>query len=262
MTFGKRTEWGSSMSPKPLYLLACFVLCLFTLTGFTGRPQKNDRSYYESRGEVVWEVPTNEKLIALTFDDGPDPESTPQILDLLKMYQAHATFFVIGNRIDMFPDVVQREAFEGHDVANHTNSHMYLTQKINGAAITKEIVKTKEKITAVTGKTCRWFRPPGGYFNEVVVNIARQHGYTIVLWSWHQDTRDWSSPGVEKIVNKVLDNARNGDIILLHDHVRGSRQTVQALKKILPELKRRGFRMVNISELMDHKKSKVIKILH
>jgi polysaccharide deacetylase family sporulation protein PdaB len=237
-----------------LYVLYVF----FTVTGFTGRPQKHNRNYYESRGEVVWEVPMKEKLIALTFDDGPNPKSTPQILDLLKRYQAHATFFVVGNRIDKFPGMIQRESKEGHEVANHTNSHIYFTNEINETIITNEIVKAMEKITAITGKKCPWFRPPGGYFNEKVVNIARQNGYTVVLWSWHQDTRDWSIPGVEKIVNKVLDNAHNGDIVLLHDYVRGSTQTIQALKIILPELKQRGFRMVNISELMEHKKSTYI----
>jgi polysaccharide deacetylase family sporulation protein PdaB len=250
------------LSKKLPFLLLVCCICFFIVAGFTEQPHKKDRNYYETRGEVVWEVPMNEKLIAFTFDDGPDPKSTPQILDLLNKYQAKATFFVIGNRIDRFPEVVQREAAEGHEVANHTYNHIYFTRKINSSTISNEIVNTKKKITDVTGKTCRWFRPPGGFYDETIVNIARQNGYTVILWSWHQDTRDWSSPGVKKIVNKVLDNARNGDIVLLHDNVRGSTQTIQALEKILPELSKRGFRMVTLSELMEHKKSKAFRELH
>lgn len=248
------------MSPKGLCLFVCCI-SLLVGTGFTGGPHIHDRSFYESRGEVVWEVPMKEKLIALTFDDGPDRRTTPEILDLLNAYHAKATFFVIGNRVDKYPELVIREDIEGHEVANHTYNHTYFTRRMNGTTIRDEMINTQNKITEVTGKTCRWFRPPGGYYDDQVVNMARQNGYTIVLWSWHQDTKDWRSPGVEKIVKKVLNNARNGDIVLLHDHVNGSTQTVEALKKILPELVQRGYRMVTITELMEHKRSKAIGII-
>ncbi len=222
------------------------------LTAFSS-PQKHDRRYYESRGEVVWDVPMSEKLIAFTFDDGPNPETTPQVLELLKQYEAKATFFVIGYRIDKYPDIVRREIAEGHEVANHTDNHIYFTRNVSEKTIAQEIGNVQQKLKQVTGQACPWFRPPGGFYNDKVIRIAKQYGYKVILWSWHQDSKDWKSPGVNHIANKVLKNARNGDIVLLHDHVEGSSQTVEALKIILPELIERGFRIVTVSELMAHK---------
>ncbi|OXM16847.1 polysaccharide deacetylase [Paenibacillus herberti] len=233
--------------------MLCFA-CFFIMSGFAGGPNKHDRSYYEARGDVVWEVPMDEKWIALTFDDGPNPKTTPQILDLLKQYKAKSTFFVIGYRLDKYPEIAAREAAEGHEVANHTDTHVYFKSGISEKTIVTELDNVQKKIKAITGQSCPWFRPPGGYYNDTVIRMAKQKGYTVVLWSWHQDTKDWSSPGTGRIVNKVLNNARNGDIVLLHDHVHGSTQTVEALKLILPELKKRGYRMVTVSELMAHKK--------
>ncbi|OXS58237.1 polysaccharide deacetylase [Cohnella sp. CIP 111063] len=222
------------------------------------QPHKKTRAYYEEREEVVWEVPMKEKLIALTFDDGPNPVTTPKILDLLAANDAKSTFFVVGKRMDRYPDVVRREAKEGHEVANHTYNHLYLNHRISQQRLEDELSRTEKQIVSLTGKHSLWFRPPGGFFNDSVVRIARERGYTMVLWSWHQDTKDWSSPGTRRIVDRVLKNVRNGDIVLFHDHVEGSMQTVQALETILPELRRRGYRMVTVSELIQHKKSNLL----
>ncbi|MBH5319670.1 polysaccharide deacetylase family protein [Paenibacillus sp. GSMTC-2017] len=234
---------------KAIFCLTSFVL----VTGFAAQPEKHDRKYYEERKEIVWEVPMDEKLIALTFDDGPNANTTPQILDLLKQYNAKATFFVIGNRLDKYAEVIKREAFEGHEVANHTYNHIFFTRRVGSSVISNEIIDTQKKITELTGQNTKWFRPPGGYYNDRVIDVARANGYTVILWSWHQDTQDWNTPGVDRIVNKVLKNARNGDIVLMHDHVNGSTQTVRALERILPALQEQGYRMVTISELMEHK---------
>ncbi|WP_213581874.1 polysaccharide deacetylase family protein [Paenibacillus sp. J2TS4] len=212
------------------------------------------RDYYEARGEIVWEVKTEEKVIALTFDDGPNPVQTAQILDLLKQYDARATFFVVGRRMEKFPDLARREVAEGHELANHTYSHRYFKKSTPIDQIRQEIVKNQQLITSITGQKPHLFRPPGGFYNDNVVKASRDAGYLTVLWSWHQDTKDWSSPGVNKIVRKVLDNARNGDIVLFHDHVERNPQTVEALKQILPELKQRGFRFVTVSELLNFNK--------
>lgn len=242
--------------PQSRWNVIIGFVSLFVLTGFADQPVKHDRSYYETRGDIVWEVPTAEKRIALTFDDGPNPQTTPQVLDLLKQYGAKATFFVVGFRLDKYPDVVKREVAEGHEVANHTKNHVYFKGTVSKQRIAAEIGNMQQKIQAVTQQNCPWFRPPGGYYNDEVVRVAKQYGYTVVLWSWHQDTKDWSVPGVDKIVDKVLGNARNGDIVLLHDHVGGSTQTVEALAIILPELQKRGFRVVTVSELMEYRQAK------
>nr|WP_240041247.1 polysaccharide deacetylase family protein [Paenibacillus ginsengarvi] len=223
-------------------------------------PAKKGREYYEERGEIVWEVPTDQKVIALTFDDGPDPVDTPAILELLKQYEAKATFFVVGQRVDKYPDIAKREIAEGHEIANHTFSHQYMNRnRLSAARIEEEITKTEASIFKATGKKPHLFRPPGGYYNEQVVGASKRTGYKVVMWSWHQDTEDWSTPGVKKIVNKVLGNARNGDIVLFHDYVEGKSQTVEALKQILPDLKKRGFTFVTVSELLSHRKAATVE---
>ncbi|UUZ83364.1 polysaccharide deacetylase family protein [Paenibacillus sp. P26] len=120
------------------------------------------RTYYESRGEVVWEVPTEEKVIALTFDDGPDPEDTPLILDLLKQYGAKATFFAVGNKIALYPDLLRQEVADGHEIANHTYSHAYIGRNTPIERIRSELKRTEDIIYSTTGRTCHLFRPPGG----------------------------------------------------------------------------------------------------
>lgn len=211
---------------------------------------EHDRAYYESRGEIIWEMPGKEKIIALTFDDGPDPIDTPVILDVLKEYGAKATFFTIGRKVQQYPELARRQTAEGHELANHTFSHRFLAPSCSVEQIQSEIGRTQETIFAVTGQTARLFRPPGGMFNGKVLEAAKQEKLQTVLWSWHQDTRDWARPGVGRIVRKVLGNARGGDIVLLHDYVSGTSQTVNALKMILPELQKQGYSFVTVSEMI------------
>lgn len=110
------------------------ALCLGMLPVFWNKAEtpKHDRRHYESTGEVVWEVPTKEKVVALTFDDGPDPDNTARILDLLKEHNAKATFFVIGEKVKRNPELVKREAEEGHELANHTYHHLFLSNRSFG----------------------------------------------------------------------------------------------------------------------------------
>lgn len=238
-------------------LIVAAVSILLLMIGLGSRPVHN-REYYESRGEVVWDVPTDAKLIALTFDDGPNRRTTPLILDLLKQYDAKATFFVVGNRIHKYKDIIKREVAEGHEVANHTYNHIFFNQNIDQSVIAKEILQTQAELMETIGQTPHWFRPPGGFINERVVHTAKELGLTVILWSWHQDSHDWRQPGVDKIVNTVVRNARNGDIVLLHDSVKGSMQTVEALDRILFSLKDQGYRFVTVSELTEHRKLRAV----
>lgn len=216
-----------------------------------------DRPYFERRGEVIWEVPTDQKVIALTFDDGPNPVYTPQILDLLEKYHAKATFFVVGSRVKKYPRVTKELMLRGHEIANHTYHHPNI-KKISSQQFQVEIEQTKSSILKTTGITSHLFRPPGGYYDERIVNAAKQAGCLVVMWSWHQDTRDWANPGVNKIVRKVLSNTRNGDIVLFHDNGGDRSQTIGALEKILPRLKQRGYRFITVSELVKIRNKKPV----
>ncbi|MGE5704369.1 MAG: polysaccharide deacetylase family protein [Clostridia bacterium] len=242
------------MKQKSIFLLLCCVTLIFAFLNGTLLAQKGKgRKYYEARGEIVWEVPTAKRMIALTFDDGPDARYTPQIASLLKEYDAKATFFVVGTRVQKNPEIIRQLLKDGNELANHTYSHPDL-RKISEQRLKEEVTKTQETIYAATGFTPKLFRPPGGYYSESLIRVVKDAGFQVIMWSWHQDTRDWSDPGVKKIVKKVLKNARNGDIVLFHDYGGARSQTVRALKEILPELHRRGFHFVTVSELLMYQK--------
>ncbi|WP_110932220.1 polysaccharide deacetylase family protein [Paenibacillus bouchesdurhonensis] len=211
-----------------------------------------DRAYYEERGDIVWEVPTEDKCIALTFDDGPDHRQTAQILDVLDQYNAKATFFVVGERVERYPEIVQMQLARGHEVGNHSYRHP-LFRGMSKGNMQNELSKTQQAIFQATGYKSVLFRPPGGFYNEALINVSKQNDLKFILWSWHQDTKDWKAPGVDKIVKRVLTGTRSGDIVLMHDFVANSTQTIEALKQILPELKKQGYSFVTVSELLTHK---------
>ncbi|MUG44948.1 polysaccharide deacetylase family protein [Paenibacillus woosongensis] len=214
--------------------------------------QFKDRAYYEERGDIVWEVPTEDKCIAFTFDDGPDHRQTQQILDVLDQYNAKATFFVVGERVEKHPEIVKMQLAKGHEIGNHSYRHPSF-QGLSKGNMHNELSKTQQAIYQATGYKAVLFRPPGGFYNETLINVSKANELKFILWSWHQDTKDWRSPGVNRIVKKVLTNARSGDIVLMHDYVANSTQTVEALKQILPELKKQGYSFVTVTELLTHK---------
>lgn len=242
---------GDGMNIRIISLLSAVLILLFlNETPAASAPAKKGRFYYEQRGEIVWEVRTDQKIMALTFDDGPDPGQTPELLELLKKYDAKCTFFVVGKRVLNYPDLTKQIVEEGHELGNHTYDHIYFTSSTPAEEVKRQLALTEEAIAATTNRRTFLFRPPGGMYNDSIVQISNNAGLKPIMWSWHQDTRDWALPGVSRISNKVLHNARNGDIVLFHDHVYPRSQTKQALEVILPELKRRGYRFVTVSELL------------
>lgn len=193
---------------------------------------------------------TAEKCIALTFDDGPHPKYTKQILDILDKYNAKATFFVVGKNAQLYPDIVKEEYIRGHEIGNHTYSHPNL-KNISAMEFFEEISKTKEILKEITGVSPVLFRPPGGYLNNAIVEEVRSIENTSVLWSWRQDTRDWACTASDVIVKNVLDNLKDGDIILFHDYNSHKSPTPEALEKILEHLSEKGYSFVTVSELMN-----------
>lgn len=197
---------------------------------------------------MLWDIQTEEKVIALTFDDGPDPRYTSQILEVLAKYDAKATFFVLGKNAEKYPEIIKRQYNEGHELANHTYSHQFKSSEIK---LQDELKKTNDIIYDITGFAPTLFRPVGGMYTDNIINTAYKSGYKVVIWSWHLDTLDWKNPGVSKISKKVLDGASPGDVVLFHDGGGNRAQTVKALEQILPELQKRGYKFVTISELME-----------
>lgn len=198
---------------------------------------------------------TDRKQIALTFDDGPHPVFTPQIMDLFQKYGAKGTFFVTGQHVEQYPEIASRLLEEGHEVGNHTYSHPRL-KETDPESTKEEIERTEAIILEATGFKTTLFRPPFGSYNEKTLEIIADAGYQCILWSDKQDTKDFSMPGTDRIVEQVIGNLQNGDIILMHDSsedpVCNREQTVEALTVLLPWFQEHGYECVTVSKLLDN----------
>lgn len=183
------------------------------------------------------------KEVALTFDDGPHPQFTPQILAILKKYNIKATFFVVGKMAKQSPNLVKAEAAAGHDVGNHTYDHVNLT-KIPIQEVSTEWTKCSQEIRSILGSNPVFARPPGGDYDKDVIKAAMAAHLTTVLWT--DDPGDYAKPGDRKIETRVLSRIDNGGIILIHD---GIQQTIDVLPQIIEHLQKRGFKFVTMTEM-------------
>ncbi|WP_378951149.1 polysaccharide deacetylase family protein [Pelosinus sp. sgz500959] len=203
-------------------------------------------------GQVFFESQTNKKVVALTFDDGPYSPYTEQVLDVLKEYQVPATFFVVGQNVEKYPELVQRIVNEGHQLGNHTYHHVDLL-KSDRKTIEEEIDHTNRVIKAAVGTTPHVVRPPHGFRDPVVMEIMAVRGLKVVEWSIM--SRDWTNPGVDVIVDRTVAKVKNGSIILLHDgdgiDSRASRiQSVEATRRIIQTLTAQGYQFVTVDEIL------------
>ncbi|VBB05325.1 polysaccharide deacetylase [Lucifera butyrica] len=192
-------------------------------------------------------VPTTQKVVALTVDDGPHYKTTPVLLQILRKKKVHVTFFVLGSNAALHPEILAQAVADGHEIANHAYSHVILT-KMSRNQYEEEMDKAEKAIVAVAPKP-RLFRPPGGAYNDGILEAARARGYTTVLWSI--DPRDWRRPSVDAVVKTVMDQVKPGSIILLHDG-QYPLPTPQAVSIIIDRLREQGYTLVTVSELLSH----------
>lgn len=213
----------------------------------TTQPESTTLEETTSEGESVDKIdysnpnidPTK-PMVALTFDDGPGGESTIRILDALKKYNAHATFFVVGSNIDKYADIIKREAAEGSEVGNHTNSHAQLT-KLDTNGILSEVNGVKEKIMQLTGQKVVPIRPPYGAVDD---NVMATITDPVILWSI--DTLDWKTRDAQSTIQNIQSSVYDGAIILMHDIYS---TTADAAVNIIDWLHSQGYQMVTVSEL-------------
>jgi chitin deacetylase len=201
------------------------------------------------QGAIIKEAKLSpaQKVIALTFDDGPWPESTTQVLDILKQNNIKGTFFVVGQNVKNYPDLLKRVNAEGHAIGNHTWHHWY--HVMNQQAAAYEINHTTDLIYKTTGVKTNLFRPPGGMMHNGVAAYARNKKYAVVMWS--SDSVDYSQPAVPKLVDNVFRQAKPGGIVLMHDGGGNRSRTVQALPEIIARFRKQGYRFVTIPELLE-----------
>ncbi len=186
------------------------------------------------------------KVIALTFDDGPNGSTTLAILDILNDHGAKGTFFVLGDNVGRETDIVRKIVEGGHEVANHSWGHPEFSSRGRGASFALEnIAKAEKIISEAAGVKCRWFRPPYGATTSSQRKAILEAGYSIALWSC--DTVDWKRPGSDTIYKRIMRDARPGAVVLMHDG--GPReQTVSACRRAVPELVSQGYALVTMSE--------------
>nr|WP_246275770.1 polysaccharide deacetylase family protein [Brasilonema bromeliae] len=188
-----------------------------------------------------------EKVIALTFDDGPWAGSTAEVLDILKKNNIKATFFVVGQMLKTYPELGKRIVAEGHVIGNHTWHHWY--HYFNPQAAAYEIDSTTDLIYQITGARTTLFRPPGGIMHNGVAAYAKNRNYTLVMWS--ADSVDYSRPALPKLIRNVMRNSKPGGIVLMHDGGGNRSRTVQALPEIISNFRKQGYRFVTVPELLE-----------
>lgn len=189
-------------------------------------------------------IDPDDKVIALTFDDGPS-KYTAKILDTLKKYDACGTFFVIGNKVEFYNETLQRMINEGSEIGNHSYNHKWLN-RLSEKEFKEELEKTQEKIKKVTGFTPKLFRPTYGGYSD---RLKSYTDLTFVLWDI--DSSDWKVKRKEKILNNIIPNVKDGSIILMHDN---HEYSVNAIESVIQTLKDKGYKFVTVSELLELKK--------
>jgi peptidoglycan-N-acetylglucosamine deacetylase len=183
---------------------------------------------------------TSGRVIALTFDDGPDPRWTPTVLDLLRQYHARAVFCVVGLHVAANPELVRRIAREGHVLCDHTWTHDEHLARRPATVVNDEIRRTASAITRAAGVAPRYYRAPGGQWSPSMLAVARACG--LAPLGWAIDPADWSRPGTEAIIGRVLAAATPGAVVLMHDGYGRRAESVAALRVILASLAARGYR--------------------
>lgn len=202
-----------------------------------------------SNFHVINEVPVREKAVAFTFDDGPNPLYTPQVLEIFREVQGKATFFMIGTQIEKSVETAKIVHEQGHEIGNHTYTHPHLPE-LSSEECRRELQLTEALIQQVTGAKPRVFRPPYlATSDEVAAITAGEFNYP-AIGAVNGAATDWEMPGVAHIVEKTREQVRPGSILLFHDGFDDRSQTVEAVRILAAELTTAGYRLVTVSELL------------
>jgi len=245
------------MEKRKFAVMMAGLTVLMLIWIFSWRANQREESRAVSAGQAEKDVPDGAsaksaaedsvlaerepKKIALTFDDGPHPVYTRQMLELLKEEDIPATFFLLGQNVEEYGELVKEIADAGHLIGNHTYHHVQITT-LPAEQAYEEIDKTSRLIEDLTGKGTEYVRPPFGTWNE-----GLESELNLIPVMWTIDTLDWTTGNVDWIVNQVVKNAGENDIILMHDSYKS---TVQAVERIVPLLEAEGFEFVTVDEVI------------
>jgi len=191
----------------------------------------------------IYKVDTPEKKLAITLDGMWGAKYTPKLLEIFKNNDVEITFFFGGNWLEDYPDMAKKIVANGHEIGNHTYSHPHLNS-LSKSEIEEELTRNQELIENLVGEQPKLFRPPFGEYSNKVIKVANELGFQTIQWSI--DSLDWKEPGTNFIVNRILEKAGPGEIILMHNN---GVHTAEALEILIPKLKDKGYEIVKLSEL-------------
>ncbi|MGE5558986.1 MAG: polysaccharide deacetylase family protein [Bacillota bacterium] len=238
------------LRPLLFYILifeAAAAFSGFVCLKFPPRDPYPCQSNIPGKTDLIWSGLTSRKLAALTFDDGPDPRFTPEILQILHKYKVKATFFVVGRMALLYPGLVKRELKEGHEIGNHTFDHLYLRTQ-SPQTVEREILKTELILHNLTDRASPWFRPPKGQVTHTIALETARFRKTMILWSYCIEHREAAES--RSMVQKAAKAAFPGIIILAHDGLGDRKETVEALPGVIMAYKKMGYRFVTISAML------------
>lgn len=229
---------------KMMFIYAAAVFAAITVFALGKGAYGAVTASVTSKEIPIYCVDTDKKEIALTFDAAWGDDDTDEIISVLKENDAKASFFMVGGFIKRFPESVKKFADNGHEILNHSDTHAHMAS-LTAEQIKEELDGCEKKISDTAGTSVKLFRPPYGEYNDNVVKSAKSAGYTAIQWD--VDSLDWKDLSADEIHRRVVSKTKNGSIILFHN---GAKNTPDALKTILPELKKQGFKFVTVSELI------------
>jgi peptidoglycan/xylan/chitin deacetylase (PgdA/CDA1 family) len=197
---------------------------------------------------LINDVSTSQKVVAITFDDGPNPIFTAQVLEIFREAEGKATFFMIGEQMDKHPEMVKKVVEQGHEIGNHTYTHPKLSQ-LSLAECLAEIERTEKLLEELVGQKPVVFRPPYLDYNQDTILIMQQKDYPMI-GALNMEAQDWEMPGVDHILVKSRDCVKNGSILIFHDGYGDRSQTIEAVRILVSELTSQGYQLVTVSELL------------
>lgn len=227
-----------------LSVALCLLAGIAALCVTVSSASKAVQTAAEPKVNPIYRVESDKKQVAISFDAAWGNEETGQLLDILDKYKVKATFFLVGDWVDKFPDDVKTIAAKGHDVGNHSDTHPHMPQLTDDKAAA-EITACNEKIEKLTGHCPTLFRPPYGDYDNMVVNTVKSMGMYCVQWD--VDSLDWKDPTPEQMTKTVLNKVKDGSIVLMHN---GAKNTPAALPSIIEGIKAKGFEIVLIKDLI------------
>lgn len=245
MNIEKEREKLILFTKAGVIVLSCLALLL---SGFYYLPEAVETmsKYISDKKLPIYCVEQKEPKISLSFDAAWGNEDTGKILEVLKKHNVKVTFFMTGGWVEKYPDDVRAIAAAGHDLGNHSENHKQMSQ-LNAEQCKEELMKVHEKVKILTGKEMKLFRPPYGDYNDNLIETASACGYHVIQWD--VDSLDWKDYSASTIIDKVCNHKHlgNGSIILCHN---GAKHTAEALDEMITTLKKKGFELVPISQLV------------